>query len=103
MPLETIPFDEARYLDTEASQLELLADAIETGNPGYISQALGTVARARGMTQIAERANVSRQALYSALDDRQDPKRLALLGLLKAIGVEAVEKPATESARTAAE
>ena len=55
------------------------------------------------MTAIAERAGVSRQDLYQALADRQDPKRIALLGMLKSIGVEAKQEPVAESTRTAAE
>lgn len=63
MALETIPFDAVEYLGDETSQAELLADAFQSGNPAYIANALGVVARARGMSQIAREAGVTREAL----------------------------------------
>jgi DNA-binding phage protein len=47
MKLKTTPVDPADFLDTKESQIELLADAIETGDSRYIANALGTIARAR--------------------------------------------------------
>ncbi len=47
MPPETVPFDAARYFTNEDDQAELLADALKTGEAGYIAAALGTIARAR--------------------------------------------------------
>lgn len=47
MGTETLPFDAARYLETEEDQSELLSDAFETGDPAYIAHALGIIARAR--------------------------------------------------------
>jgi hypothetical protein len=46
MKLKTAPFDPADFLDTAESQIELLADAVETGDAKYIANALGTIARA---------------------------------------------------------
>ena len=88
MPLETFPFDTSEYLASPESQLELLTDALETGDPTYIRHALGVVARARGMTAIAKEAGVTREALYKALSDRGDPKLSTLLGVLKALGIQ---------------
>ena len=48
MKLKTTPFDPADFLDTKESQIELLADAIDSGDSRYIANALGTIARARG-------------------------------------------------------
>jgi probable addiction module antidote protein len=59
MALKTKPFDEAKYLGTPEAQAALLADAFETGNTSYIATALGIVARARGMSQVARDAGVS--------------------------------------------
>jgi probable addiction module antidote protein len=87
MPLKTTPFDGSEYFDTEESQLELLADAFETQSGEYIADALGVVARARGMTSIAKEAGVTREALYRALSEDGDPKLTTLLGVLKALGV----------------
>lgn len=96
MALETIPFDAAEFLDDEQSQAELLADAFETGDTAYIANALGIVARARGMTSIAKDAGVTREALYKALSEKGDPRLSTLLGVVKALGlkVSVAQQPA---------
>lgn len=93
MALEILPFDAAEFLDDEASQAELLADAFETGNAAYIANALGVVARARGMTSIARDAGVTREALYKALSETGDPKLSTLLGVMRALGVKLSATP----------
>lgn len=97
MPLETFPFDAAEYLDTPESQAELLADAFESGDAAYIAQALGTVARARGMTELAREAGLTRQGLYKALSDQGDPRLSTLLGVAKALGYRLTVQPVTSS------
>ncbi len=87
MAIETIPFDAAQYLDAEEDQLALLSDAFATGDPAYIANALGIVARARGMSRVAQDAGVTREALYKALSSEGDPKLTTLLGVLKALGI----------------
>lgn len=59
-PLTTSPFDAAQYLDSNEVVIAYIEDAVETNNPAFIAHALGTVARARGMSQIAKRAGISR-------------------------------------------
>lgn len=93
MAIETTLFDAAELLDDPASQAELLADAFESGNATYIAQALGVVARARGMTEIAREAGVTREALYKALSERGDPKLSTLLGVARALGVKLTATP----------
>jgi len=85
--VETLPFDPARYLGDAEAQAELLADAFESGDAGYIANALGVVARARGMSQVARDAGVTREALYKALSDDGDPRLSTLLGVVKALGI----------------
>lgn len=87
MSIDTVPFDAARYFDTLESQAELLSDAFESGDAAYIANALGVVARARGMTNIARDAGVTREALYKALSERGDPRLSTLLGVMRALGV----------------
>jgi probable addiction module antidote protein len=87
MPLKTTEFDPSEYLGREEAQMELLADAFESRNGAYIADALGIVARARGMTSIAKEAGVTREALCRALSEDGDPKLTTLLGVLKALGV----------------
>lgn len=87
------PFDAAKYLETEEDFADLLTDAMETGDAAYIANALGVVARARGMTQVAKDAGVTREALYKALSPTGDPKLSTLLGVMKALGVKFVAAP----------
>ncbi|EEW24781.1 addiction module antidote protein [Rhodobacter ferrooxidans] len=84
--LKTLPFDPADHLTTVESQEMLLEDAFASGDATYITNALGIVARARGMSQVARDAGVTREALYKALTASGDPKLTTLLGVAKALG-----------------
>jgi probable addiction module antidote protein len=84
---ETLPFDAADYLDDAESQVELLTDAFATGDRAYIANAIGTVARARGMTEIAKQTGVTREGLYKAFSPSGDPQLSTLLGAVKALGL----------------
>ena len=84
---KTTVFDPAKYLASEESQVELLSDALQSGDLEYIKNALGIVARARGMTTVARSAGVTREALYKATSKSGDPKLSTLLGVAKALGV----------------
>jgi len=95
MAIETVPFDPAEHLGSAEGQAELLADAFATGDPGYIGNALGIVARARGMTAVAKEAGVTREALYKALRPDGDPRLSTLLGVTKALGVKITAEPAS--------
>jgi probable addiction module antidote protein len=86
MATKTIPFDPAEYLSSPESQAELLSDALESGDAGYIANALGVIARARGMTDVARGAGVTRESLYKALSQNGDPKLTTLLGVIKSLG-----------------
>ena len=85
--VKTEPFDAARYLRTEEAQAELLNDALASGSAAYVAQALGVIARARGMTAVAREAGVTREALYKSLSEDGDPRLTTLLGVLAALGV----------------
>ena len=67
--MKILPFDPADYLDTPEAQEELLADAVESGDAKYLALALGTIARARGMSKVSQEAGVTREALYRAQPD----------------------------------
>jgi probable addiction module antidote protein len=92
MATETFPFDPAKYFPDPQSQARLIADALETGEASYIAAALGTVARSRGMAQVARAAGVTRAALYKALSLEGDPQLTTLLGVMKALGVKLTAK-----------
>ena len=94
MKIKTTPFDPADFLDTQETQLELLADAVETGDARYIANALGAIARARGMARVAEEAGLTRQALYRSLSETGDPRLTTLLGVAKSLGLKLTFKAA---------
>lgn len=86
MVTKTVPFDAAKHLKSRRAQAELLTDALETGDSAYIANALGVIARARGMSDVAREAGVTRAALYKALSRRGDPRLTTLLGVVKSLG-----------------
>lgn len=91
MAIETYPFDAADFLDSpEAVEEYLIAsfeDAAEYGDPGIITKALGNVARAKGMTQMAQDAELSRTALYRALSEDGRPELSTVFKVMKALGL----------------
>ena len=87
MKLKTTPFDPADFLDTKELQIELLADAVELGDSRYIADALGTIARARGMATVAQESGLTRQALYRSLSKSGDPRLTTLLSVAKSLGL----------------
>lgn len=87
MVIETTPFDPAEFITTPEGHAELLADAFDSGDAAYITNALGIIARARGMTNVAKEAGVTREALYKALSEKGDPKLSTLLGVTRALGI----------------
>jgi probable addiction module antidote protein len=99
---KTLPFGAAQYLKTRASQTELLADALATGDAAYVAQALGVVARARGMTKVAREAGITREALYKSLSKDGDPRLTTLLGVVRALGFTLTARPSTPAKRAKA-
>ena len=81
------PFDLAEYATAPSTQAFLLENALESDDPAYLANVLGIIARARGMTDTAAKAGVTREALYKALSPTGDPKLSTLLGVLRALGL----------------
>ena len=98
MPIKTIPYDPAEDLVDDKDQVELLAEAFASGDRKFIAAALGAVARARGMSTIAEKAGVTRPALYKALSETGDPQLSTLLGVVNALGLKLAVEPLAHSA-----
>ncbi len=88
MAIKTIPFDPAEYLDDDEAMAGYLSDALETNEPAYIADALGVVARAKGMARIAEDTGLSRESLYRALSDRGNPEFSTVLRVVSALGMQ---------------
>lgn len=89
-------YDPAAALVSDEEIAFFMADALETGDAAYISKALGIVARAKGMTQIAGQTGLSREQLYRSFSENGNPTLKSTLALMKALGVELTAKvPAT--------
>lgn len=88
MALKVFPFDPARHLQTEEDILYYLEAAMEGNDPKHIAGALGDVARSKGMTDIARKTGLGRQALYNALSKDGNPTLETLTSVLTALGLE---------------
>jgi probable addiction module antidote protein len=84
--LKTRPYDPARYLNSEAAIEEYLLATCEDGSPSEIAHALGIVARARGISDLARKTGLTRQALYKALDDDGNPALATVAKVAEALG-----------------
>lgn len=82
------PFDPAEHLQTEEDILYYLEAAMEGNDPKHIASALGDVARSQGMSEIARKSGVGRQALYSALSENGNPTLETLTSVLSALGLQ---------------
>ena len=83
----TRPYDSAEYLDSDEAIHAYMEDALETGDPAFIASALGTIARARGMSKIAKRAGLSRESLYKALGPEGNPEFGTVIRVMRALGL----------------
>ncbi len=79
-------FDIAEYLDDDEIIAEYLNTVLEEGDSTDIISALGHVAKAQGMTKIAEETGLSRPSLYKALSDGAKPQFETILKVLRAVG-----------------
>lgn len=86
MALETFPVDLAPFYETVEAQEALLNDALASGHAGYIANALGIVARARGMSALAAETGFKRQQLYRALSEDGNPTLETLTRVVRALG-----------------
>lgn len=86
-------FEPAEYLDNEEAIAEYLTAIIEENDPGLLAAALGDVAKARGMTDIAKASGLSREALYKALRSNAQPRFDTINRVCRALGVRLVAQP----------
>jgi probable addiction module antidote protein len=87
-------FDAARYLDSEEAIAAYLTDILEANDPALLAAALGDIARARGMSEIAKASGISREALYKALRSDAQPRFDTISRVCAALGVKLVAQPA---------
>jgi probable addiction module antidote protein len=91
---KTRPFDPAKYLDDSDAIAAYMSEALESGDPAFVADALGVVARARGMGKVAREAGVSRESLYRALSADGNPEFATVLRVVRALGLQLSAAPA---------
>jgi probable addiction module antidote protein len=92
-------FDMAEHLPDDQAIAEYLTIVLEEDDPGALAEALGTIARARGMTEIAQASGISREALYRALRSEAHPRFDTIQRVCAALGLKLVAQPAHGGAR----
>jgi probable addiction module antidote protein len=95
MAVRTRPFDPANYLKSDKDISIYMSEALDTNDPAFIADALGVVARARGMSQIARDTGLSRESLYRSLSAEGNPELSTLLRVVSALGLRLSIKPAS--------
>jgi probable addiction module antidote protein len=93
--LKTKPFDPANHLDDKESIAAYMTEALEIGDPAFIADALGVIARASGMTEVAREAGLSRESLYRSLSAGGNPEFATVLRVIHALGLRLYAAPAT--------
>lgn len=83
-------FDITEHLEDDQAIAEYLTIVLEEGDPSALAQALGTAARARGMTEIAKASGIAREALYKALRPEAQPPFDTINRVCHALGVKLV-------------
>ena len=94
--LPTKPFDPSEYLDDDESLAAYLSEALATEDTAFIADALGVVARARGMSEIARASGLSRESLYRALSAEGNPEFATVLRVVSAMGLRLATTPSGE-------
>jgi probable addiction module antidote protein len=85
-------FDPAEGLTSDDAIAAFMADAFESEDAGYIAHALGVVARAKGMSQIANDTGLSREQLYRSFSENGNPTLKTTIAVMKALGIELTAK-----------
>jgi len=85
-------YDPAEDLSSDEAIAAFMAQAFETGDTSYIAHALGVVARAKGMAQIAGQTGLSREQLYRSFSETGNPTLKTTLAVMKALGIELTTK-----------
>jgi len=88
-------FDITEYLEDDQAIAEYLTIVLEDDDPALLAAALGDIARARGMTEIAKASGLTREALYRALRENAQPRFDTINRVCHALGVKLVAQPLT--------
>jgi probable addiction module antidote protein len=92
---ETFKYDVSEHLRTPEEMVAYLEACIEEApdDAAFIARALGDVARAKGMTQVARDAGLSRESLYKALSGERSPDFATILRVMSALGLRLHARP----------
>ncbi|MSP41332.1 MAG: putative addiction module antidote protein [Deltaproteobacteria bacterium] len=85
--IKLLPFDAARYLKNDTAIAEYMTAILEANDPDLLLAALGDVARAKGMSQVAKDSGLGRESLYKALAPGAKPRFDTVLKVTRALGV----------------
>ncbi len=96
---KTRPYDTANYLKTIEDIAGYLEAVLEDGDPELIAAALGDIARAKGMTQLARATGLGRESLYKALSTNGNPEFATVLKVVRALGMRLTATPIPERPR----
>jgi probable addiction module antidote protein len=91
--LKTTKWDPSDYLETPEDIASYLEAVFEDGDPALIADALGVVARAKGMTAVARKTGLGRQSLYKALSPEGHPAFATVLQVIQALGLKMTVTP----------
>ncbi|MEZ4593409.1 MAG: putative addiction module antidote protein, partial [Chloroflexota bacterium] len=86
MSIKTQPIDIAEHLETDEDVWEFLAEVLATGTTSDFIHALNTAARAKGMTEVAKQAGVTRASLYKSLSAEGNPRFETINKIVEALG-----------------
>ncbi|HEV7253174.1 MAG TPA: addiction module antidote protein [Mesorhizobium sp.] len=98
MTLKTLPYDTAEFLDDDESITAYLEEAFATGEAAVIVRALGTAARARTLTELAQKTGLSRSALFEALSGESKTEFETILRIARALGLDLTVRPRVPNA-----
>ncbi len=87
------PFDMVNYLNDEGDVAAYLQAVMEDGDPALLAAALGDIARARGMAQLAKDTGLSRESLYKSLSGERAPSTDTLFKVMRALGFKLMIEP----------
>ena len=92
--LETTRWDVSDSLDSDEKIAAYLEAALEDGDPQLVTAAIGDIARARGMTQLARDTGLTREGLYKAFGPNGNPSFATVMKVARALGVKLIAQPA---------
>ena len=87
-------YDPAEDLGSDEAIAAFMAEALQTNDVAYVSHALGVVARAKGMAQIAAQTGLSREQLYRSFSAKGNPTLKTTLAVMNALGIKLTAKTA---------